>query len=88
MVISRATMLAAGLTHQETFRVTAEMRPPHIDGILATSRMIGLMEDTCLAAVQPFLAEGQTTVGTHVDVTHVGSARAGEDVVIRSVTLV
>ncbi len=58
------------------------MSPPHIDGILATSRMIGLIEDTCLAAVTRFLAHGQTTVGTRVDVTHVGTARAGEAVTI------
>jgi len=76
-------MLATGLTHQATYRVTPDMRPPHLDGILATSRMIGLMEDTCLAAVQPLLAEGQTTVGTRVEVSHVGTARAGEEVTIR-----
>lgn len=59
------------------------MRPPHIAGILSTSRMIALMEDTCLAAVQPFLEEGQTTVGTRVEVSHVGMARAGEEVTVR-----
>lgn len=59
------------------------MRPPHIEGILATSRMIALMEDTCLAAVQPFLEEGQTTVGTRVEVSHVGMARTGEEVTVR-----
>lgn len=59
------------------------MSPPHIDGILATSRMIGVIEDTCLAAVQPVLDDGLTTVGTRVDVTHVGTARAGEEVTVR-----
>ena len=59
------------------------MSPPHIDDILSTSRMIALMEDTCLAAIQPLLAEGQTTVGTRVDVTHVGTAWAGEEVTVR-----
>jgi len=83
MVASPHAMLATGLTHQATYRVTPDMRPPHLDGILATSRMIGLMEDTCLAAVQPLLAEGQTTVGTRVEVSHVGTARAGEEVTIR-----
>lgn len=70
------------MTHEATYEVTPDMRPPHIDGILATSRMIGLMEDTCLAAVQPFLEEGQTTVGTRVDVTHVGTAMTGEEVTV------
>jgi fluoroacetyl-CoA thioesterase len=75
--------LAAGLTRVATYTVTPDMRPPHVAGILSTSRMIALMEDTCLDAVQPFLAEGQTTVGTRVDVTHVGTAWAGEAVTVR-----
>lgn len=76
-------MLQAGLTHEATYRVTPEMSPPHLQGILATSRMIGLMEDTCLAAVQPFIPASQTTVGTRVDVTHVGTAWTGQEVTIR-----
>jgi len=75
--------LSAGLTHQATYVVTPDMRPPHLEGILATSRMIALVEDTCLAAVQPFLDGRQTTVGTRVDVTHVGTAWAGEEVTVR-----
>jgi fluoroacetyl-CoA thioesterase len=78
-----AETLRAGLTREATYAVTPDMRPPHIAGILATSRMIGLVEDTCLAAVQPLLADGQTTVGTRVDLTHVGTARAGEEVTVR-----
>ena len=78
-----AGVLCEGLTREATYRVTPDMRPPHVEGILATSRMIGLIEDTCLDAVQPLLTDGQTTVGTHVDVTHVGTARAGEEVTVR-----
>ena len=78
-----AESLSAGLTHQATYAVTADMRPPHLAGILSTSRMISLVEDTCLALVQPLLGDGQTTVGTHVDLTHVGTARAGEEVTVR-----
>lgn len=74
---------SAGLRLEATYTVTPDMRPPHIEGILSTSRMIALMEDTCLAAVQPLLEEGQTTVGTRVDVSHVGTARAGEEVTVR-----
>src|SRR5262245_12119926 len=78
-----AELLGAGLIHQATYTVTQEMSPPHVNGILSTSRMIGLVEDTCLAVVQPLLDEGQTTVGTRVDVTHAGTARAGEEVTVR-----
>jgi fluoroacetyl-CoA thioesterase len=71
-----------GLTRTATYAVTPDMSPPHVDGILATSRMIALTEDTCLDAVQPLLDDGEITVGTRVDVTHVGTARAGEEVTV------
>src|SRR5262249_15008137 len=58
--------LRVGLTHEATYTVTPDMRPPHFAGILSTSRMISLVEDTCLELVQPLLAEGETTVGTRV----------------------
>ena len=73
-----AGVLCEGLTREATYRVTPDMRPPHVEGILATSRMIALIEDTCLDAVQPLLPDGQTTVGTHV-----GTARAGEEVTVQ-----
>lgn len=75
--------LSPGLVREASYEVTADMRPPHIAGILSTSRMIALIEDTCLDAIQPLLAEGQTTVGTRVDVTHVGTAWTGERVTVR-----
>jgi fluoroacetyl-CoA thioesterase len=75
--------LNPGLTHEARYLVTRAMSPPHIEGILATFRMISLIEDTCLAAVQPLLGDGLTTVGTRVDVTHVGTAQAGEEVTVR-----
>ncbi len=75
--------LNPGLTHEARYLVTREMSPPHIDGLLATFRMISLIEDTCLAAVEPRLDDGLTTVGTRVDITHVGTARTGEEVTVR-----
>lgn len=71
-----------GLTRRASYPVTPEMSPPHVEGILATSRMIALTEDTCLDAVQPLLDPGEITVGTRVDLTHVGTARAGEEVTV------
>ena len=76
-------LLGPGVSLETTYTVTPDMSPPHLDNILSTSRMISLIEDTCLAMVQPLLDDGQTTVGTHVDVTHVGTARAGEEVTVR-----
>ena len=76
-------LLRAGLAHEATYLVTPDMRPPHVDGILSTSRMISLVEDTCLDLVHPLLDDGQTSVGTRVDMTHVGTAWAGEEVTAR-----
>jgi fluoroacetyl-CoA thioesterase len=78
-----ADTLSPGLSHEATYVVTPDMSPPHLEGILSTSRMIALAEDTCLAAVQPLLGAGRTTVGTRVDMTHVGTAWAGEEVTVR-----
>lgn len=42
--------------------------------------MIGLIERTCFICVQPHLDDTETTVGTHVNVSHTGSVRAGEGI--------
>ena len=77
--------LAVGLAHEMCFTVTREMCPPHLPfAVLATPRMIALIEHTCVQNVKPRLAEGEITVGTHVNVSHVGPARVGEDVTVRS----
>ena len=39
--------------------------------------MIGLMEWTCRNTVKPLLDEGFDTVGTHVNVAHLGAAPIG-----------
>lgn len=48
--------------------------------VYATPAMIGLMEGTCLAAVDPFLPEGMATVGTHLDVKHLAATPVGMSV--------
>jgi fluoroacetyl-CoA thioesterase len=75
--------LRAGLSEEATWVVTEDMSPPHLRGILSTSRLIGLCEDTCLRLIDRHLTAGETTVGTRVDFHHVGVARAGEEVTIR-----
>jgi len=46
--------------------------------------MIGLIEQTCLVSVQEHLDEGETTVGTHVCVSHQAAALEGEEVTYRA----
>jgi fluoroacetyl-CoA thioesterase len=48
--------------------------------VLATPRLIGLIEEAAFLAVQPALAEGQTTVGTRVDVRHLAATPVGMQV--------
>ena len=69
-------------THRHT--VTADMSPEHLPAkVLSTPAMIGLIERSCLVTAQPHLDAGETTVGTHVDVSHSGPAFPGEEVTIR-----
>jgi fluoroacetyl-CoA thioesterase len=73
--------LKPGLELEMTYEVTADMAPPHLPvKVLSTPSMIGLMEGTCLQCVQPHLDDNETTVGTHVNVSHTGPARVGEEV--------
>jgi len=73
--------LQPGLTAEMTCSVTPEMSPPHLPvKVLSTPSMIGLIERTCFTCVQPHLEDHETTVGTHVNVSHTGSVRAGEGI--------
>jgi predicted thioesterase len=45
--------------------------------VYATPAMIGLIEGTCLAAVDPSLPEGLATVGTHLNVKHLAATPVG-----------
>lgn len=57
--------------------------------VLATPMMIAMMEKASSALVAPFLEEGETTVGTLVNVSHVKASLIGEKIEVESeVTLV
>lgn len=45
--------------------------------VLATPVMIALMEQTASSSVAPFLGEGETTVGTLVNVRHLAATPVG-----------
>lgn len=75
--------LTAGLEHRVSYDVLADMAPAHLPrAVLSTPSMVQLIEQTCLVAVQPHLDEGQTTVGTHVCVSHTAPAAVGETVTV------
>ena len=49
--------------------------------VFATPMMIALMESAALNTVKPYLAEGDATVGTAINVTHDAPTPVGETVV-------
>lgn len=79
--------LSVGGRHVTSTRITPDLSPSHLAPIvvLSTPDMIRLMEEACTLCVQEALDEGdQTTVGTHVDVSHESAARGGEIVEIEA----
>jgi len=76
--------LTVGLTNETRHTVTKEMSAPHLPRtVLATPTMISLIEGTCLTAARDHLDDNETTVGTHVCVSHESAVGEGEEFVIR-----
>lgn len=79
--------LHVGLRHSETLLIEDKHLVPALEGqlsgvadmppVFATAMMIGFIEQTCIEGLRPFLADGQFTVGTHVDVSHLAATPAG-----------
>jgi fluoroacetyl-CoA thioesterase len=60
-----------------------------LPAVLATPVMILLMENAALNAIKPYLAAGQTALGTRVDVVHLAATPIGRTVIAEAeVTLV
>ena len=77
--------LAPGVEASASYTVTDDMSPPHLPmKVLSTPSMIMLMEQTCLQSVLDHLDDGESTVGTHVCVSHAAAAASGESVTITS----
>ena len=76
-----------GLRHSATLRVDEGLTVPQVSDhfagfrdmppVFATAYLVGFIENTCIEAVLPWLDEGQGTVGTYVDVSHVAATPAG-----------
>ena len=76
--------LAVGITKETRHSVTKEMSAPHLPRVvLSTPNMISLIEGTCLAAASAHLDENETTVGTHVCVSHQAAVTEGQEFVVR-----
>ncbi|MDP9023024.1 MAG: thioesterase family protein [Actinomycetota bacterium] len=63
-----------GLRHHTTFTVTADATAIAMGSgdvpVLATPKVLALAEHACVAAVGPDVPDGQTTLGTHVELEH------------------
>jgi len=79
--MSDGKKLEVGLKHVAKVVVTDDMTPAPLRSeplrVLSTPNMIGLIERTAIEAVQPYLAAGQATVGTRVDVAHLAGTLVG-----------
>ena len=85
--------LRVGLTHRFSYRVPADKTVPALfpeapefqvmPQVFATGFLIGLVEWTCIQAVNPHLdSPREQTVGTRVDVTHAAPTPPGKEVTV------
>jgi fluoroacetyl-CoA thioesterase len=84
--------LHAGLKHSFTFTVPQSKTVPALypeaaefqtmPEVFATGYMVGLMEWTCVQLLAPHLDEGEGSLGTHVNVSHVAATPHGLTVTV------
>jgi fluoroacetyl-CoA thioesterase len=84
--------LQPGATAQHAFRIPAEKTVPHLfpeapeframPTVFATGFMVGLMEWTCLKVIEPYLDDGEGSLGVHIDVSHLAATVPGQTVTV------
>lgn len=77
-------MLETGLTHTSSLTVTEALTAKAMGSgdmpVLATPAMMALMENAAMLAVAPELPEGSTTVGGHIESSHLKPTPVGAEV--------
>lgn len=77
-------MLAPGLTYTSTTTVAAPLLAMNMGSgdlpVLATPAMIALMENAAMMAVREHLPTGSTTVGGHIDCSHIRPTAIGNTI--------
>lgn len=77
-------MLETGLTHTSSLTVTEALTAKAMGSgdmpVLATPAMMALMENAAMTAVAPELPEGSTTVGGHIESSHLKPTPVGAEV--------
>lgn len=81
--------METGLSYTATMRVSAEVTAEYIGSgdlaVLATPAMCALMENAAMMAVVNHLEEGQTTVGTALNIEHSRATKVGKVVTATAV---
>lgn len=74
--------ISVGLSGKQSITVTETLTARHIGSgsvdVYATPAMIALMESAALSAIDHLLAEGQTSVGTKIEVRHLAATPLGQ----------
>jgi fluoroacetyl-CoA thioesterase len=74
-------VIKIGMSAERTLTVTPNLTVKHfvpkMPAVFATPMMIMAMEMTSADAVTPHLAQGWVTVGTEVDIRHLGASAVG-----------
>ncbi|MBQ8179484.1 MAG: thioesterase family protein [Candidatus Methanomethylophilaceae archaeon] len=77
-------MIATGIKGTRTVEVTDDNTAETVGSgtlrVFATPAMIALIEATASLSVAPYLEEGTSTVGTHLDVAHSAATPVGMEV--------
>ena len=60
--------------------LASRFKDPMLPPVLATPVMILAMENAALEALKPYLAPGETAVGSHVDVKHLAATPPGRHI--------
>ncbi|MBV8282069.1 MAG: thioesterase, partial [Candidatus Eremiobacteraeota bacterium] len=73
--------LKTGLTSSHTYTASDEMLADRFGNpgvpVLATPHLVDLAESECVRCVQPYLGEGESTVGIRLDVRHLAATPMG-----------
>ena len=81
---NKKIMLEIGLTHTSELTVTEAVTALSLGSgdmpVLATPAMMALMENAAMMAVADELPEGTTTVGGHIESSHLRPTKVGEKV--------
>lgn len=81
-------MLETGLKGRQTETVTTDKTAASVGSgslqVYATPAMIALMEKTAMLSVAEKLSEGQTTVGTKLEIEHISATGLGKEIACES----